>query len=364
MMINIIASQPDVAPASATSAETNQSDDFSTLLDTQLAAATEDIAPEALIEAENKHGDSDKPDEADAAALWLASVGLNSAAGMVDKAAAPPISQLPYAGSALTSDGNASLILTSSATPQTAHHSAVTGGLPMMVSPQAEPVTGTSAERPTPGAHTDNPAVLVKSAISTLQARENENAPDALRVKPATQAASLIAAPVLSPASLATPAAATPTVNAMLPVAHATLEPDVGSPAWRQALGQQLSSFTRNGIHHAELRLHPEHLGPLKINLRLHQDQVQLHFITEQQPVRAALEAAMPHLRSALAESGIQLDQGSVGSDASAWGSASDSHSDRPSSSQQEGNASSLMDVEEDVAPQMIHSGTGINIFA
>jgi len=57
----------------------------------------------------------------------------------------------------------------------------------------------------------------------------------------------------------------------------------------------------------------------LQISLKLDNDQAQLHFVSAHQQVRAAVEAAMPHLRTALAESGISLGQSSVGSDSSAW---------------------------------------------
>ncbi|PLR47316.1 hypothetical protein CYR40_09130 [Chimaeribacter arupi] len=77
--------------------------------------------------------------------------------------------------------------------------------------------------------------------------------------------------------------------------------------------------FTRHGQQSAELRLHPEDLGALQISLKIDNDQAQLHFASPHQQVRAAVEAAMPHLRTALAESGINLGQSSVGSDAGGW---------------------------------------------
>ncbi|CNK30505.1 flagellar hook-length control protein FliK [Yersinia frederiksenii] len=100
----------------------------------------------------------------------------------------------------------------------------------------------------------------------------------------------------------------------------------LGTPAWQQAVGQQLAYFSRNGIHNAELRLHPEELGSLQINLRLNNAQAQVHFVAENHQVRAALEAAMPHLRTSLAEAGINLGQSSVGADSSSsWGAFSQS---------------------------------------
>ncbi len=102
------------------------------------------------------------------------------------------------------------------------------------------------------------------------------------------------------------------------------LSQPLGSAAWQQALGQQLAMFTRNGIHNAELRLHPQDLGALQLNIRMSQEQAQLHIVSDNHHVRAALEAAMPQLRTSLAEAGIELNQSSVSADnAAPWQDAS-----------------------------------------
>lgn len=102
------------------------------------------------------------------------------------------------------------------------------------------------------------------------------------------------------------------------------LSQPLGSAAWQQALGQQLAMFTRNGIHNAELRLHPQELGALQLNIRMSQEQAQLHIVSDNHHVRAALEAAMPQLRTSLAEAGIELHQSSVSADnAAPWQGAS-----------------------------------------
>lgn len=93
------------------------------------------------------------------------------------------------------------------------------------------------------------------------------------------------------------------------------IEHQVGTPAWQNAVSQQISVFTRNGVHNAELKLHPEELGSLQINIRMHQDQAQIHIVSEHPQVRQALETAMPQLRAALAESGVQLGQTNVSAD-------------------------------------------------
>ncbi|WP_340620604.1 flagellar hook-length control protein FliK [Xenorhabdus siamensis] len=93
------------------------------------------------------------------------------------------------------------------------------------------------------------------------------------------------------------------------------LNAHLGSEEWQQQLNQHVLFFNRNGLQQAELRLHPQELGALHIRMNVEDNQAQLHFVSAHQHVRAALEAALPNLRHALAENGIQLAQSSVGSD-------------------------------------------------
>ena len=147
-----------------------------------------------------------------------------------------------------------------------------------------------------------------------------------------------------------------PTAQAAGPLPTPTLAEPLGTPAWQQALSHQLSWFKRSGIHNAELRLHPEELGAIQVNLRLNNDRAQMHFITGNHQVRAALEAALPHLRTSLAESGIELGHGSVGSEAHPrWeeGFAS-GHSHSGERGGKEGSAEGAAAVDE-VEPRIIH---------
>ena len=123
---------------------------------------------------------------------------------------------------------------------------------------------------------------------------------------PASSASSL-APPMMASSTTSTPS--TPMLNAQL-----------GSDEWQQALSQQIVMFSRNGQQNAELRLHPADLGAIQISLKLDNDQAQINLVSGHSHVRAALEAAIPQLRSALAESGINLGESQVSSDSSAQG--------------------------------------------
>lgn len=103
--------------------------------------------------------------------------------------------------------------------------------------------------------------------------------------------------------------------RATSPAAPAVAVP-VGAPQWGAALGQQLVTLGRGedgAVRHAELRLDPPHLGPLRVSIQLHGELASAAFVSAHPAVRAALEAALPQLQQTLAEAGIQLGQTSVG---------------------------------------------------
>lgn len=93
------------------------------------------------------------------------------------------------------------------------------------------------------------------------------------------------------------------------------LSQPLGTSEWQQTLSQHITLFTRQGQQTAELHLHPEDLGQVQISLKLDDNQAQLQMVSAHSHVRAALEAALPMLRTSLAENGIQLSQSSVSSE-------------------------------------------------
>ncbi|QJT82089.1 flagellar hook-length control protein FliK [Kosakonia sp. MUSA4] len=168
------------------------------------------------------------------------------------------------------------------------------------------------------------------------------------------------------PAHVSTPVSQPVTTVPGDKVVTGTLQAEVGTPAWQQSLGQQIAVFTRDGVHHAELRLHPEDLGSLQISLRLNNDQAQLHFVTGDHQVRAALESAMPHLRTQLQESGIQLGQSSVGAESfSSTGDAPSGERSGQGKSEKESSEMAVSAAEERIStPRTLIYSSGINTFA
>jgi flagellar hook-length control protein FliK len=96
-------------------------------------------------------------------------------------------------------------------------------------------------------------------------------------------------------------------------VAKQAVAPRVASEEWGNALGKQMVWMANANQQLAELHLNPPDLGPLTVKLVMNQNQAQAMFASPHQSVLAAVEAALPQLRTALAESGISLGNTSLG---------------------------------------------------
>ena len=162
-----------------------------------------------------------------------------------------------------------------------------------------------------------------------------------LASSPSSTAPTATLAPVIS-SNVTSHAAAT---VATAPV----LSQPLGTQEWQQSLSQHITLFTKQGQQTAELRLHPEDLGQVQITLKLDDNQAQLQMVSAHSHVRAALEAALPVLRTSLAESGIQLAQSSVSSESFAGQQQSSSQQQQQAS--RSGNTSGFNDESDELLP-------------
>ena len=242
---------------------------------------------------------------------------------------------------------------------------ALTASAPAAATPAASgaPALQADAETSAAAAPAVAPAESLESAAMLLSSAQPQK--EAAVTSPDSAPQQAVAMPVAAATAAAAPAVAAPAL-ASAPV----LSSPLASPEWQQALGQQVMMFTRQGQQSAELRLHPEDLGALQISLKIDNNQAQLHFASPHQQVRAAVEAAMPHLRTALAESGISLGQSSVGGDGSAWQNPQQSAQQQGSrSTPGSWNATDARAAAEPLAvPASLASrlggGSGVDIFA
>lgn len=90
-------------------------------------------------------------------------------------------------------------------------------------------------------------------------------------------------------------------------VPRPSIESPVGTNEWAEELGTRLAVMTARGEQTGSLRLSPEHLGPLEVQIRLQDDKASVIFGAQHADTRAALQEALPRLRELFAASGLQL---------------------------------------------------------
>ncbi|WP_445370910.1 flagellar hook-length control protein FliK [Methylomonas sp. HW2-6] len=89
--------------------------------------------------------------------------------------------------------------------------------------------------------------------------------------------------------------------------ATAEISKHLAQPGWNVELGEKLLWMHKQDIPSAEIRLNPEHMGPISIKIDVNQDQTSVSFTTQHAGVKEAIEAALPKLREMLGEQKLDL---------------------------------------------------------
>jgi flagellar hook-length control protein FliK len=200
----------------------------------------------------------------------------------------------------------------------------------LAAAPPAAPTAPSSFAPPMPGAKAATPgageAVAAAAAApadtpkaAAVQAAAGAAPPIAAAAEPkaaeALEADGASGAPALLPLASALPAAADRAAATSNATPVLSVAPPVGSHEWGPAIGQQMIRMSASGHQVAELNLNPAGLGPLKVTLTMGDDQAQAMFVSAHEGVRKAVEAALPQLRTTLADQGISLGHTSVGAE-------------------------------------------------
>jgi flagellar hook-length control protein FliK len=159
-------------------------------------------------------------------------------------------------------------------------------------------------------------ALLAQTVAADAKGKSDANAPQ-LNVDPTKGSA--------SDTSTANTAAAGPDSLAHLGVAShfslqhtladtsvSELKSPVGSAAWNDELGSQLTWMTQNGLETGSLRVSPEHLGPVEVKISVQNGAASVWFGAAHPDTRAALEQALPQLRAMFASQGMTLTDSGV----------------------------------------------------
>lgn len=98
----------------------------------------------------------------------------------------------------------------------------------------------------------------------------------------------------------------------------AALQPLGSAGAFASGLADRLLAMAGPGSQSARLKLHPDHLGALQVEIRITDGSAQVWFGATSDQARQAIQASLPQLRQLFADQGIQLtrthvDAGSTG---------------------------------------------------
>jgi flagellar hook-length control protein FliK len=86
-------------------------------------------------------------------------------------------------------------------------------------------------------------------------------------------------------------------------------------PRFGGALSERVQWLVKEGIQSAELTLHPQDMGPIRIEMSIDGMAASIDFAATQADTRAAIEQALPRLRDLLADQGLQLGGTQIGAD-------------------------------------------------
>lgn len=98
--------------------------------------------------------------------------------------------------------------------------------------------------------------------------------------------------------------------------ASAEVRTPVGAQGWSDEIGTHLAIMAANGREAASLRLSPEHLGPLEVQISMKDGQANVVFGASNPDTRSALEQSLPRLREMFAAQGLTLGNANVSRDA------------------------------------------------
>ncbi|PCI43547.1 MAG: hypothetical protein COB51_11435 [Moraxellaceae bacterium] len=96
--------------------------------------------------------------------------------------------------------------------------------------------------------------------------------------------------------------------KAMEPVPVSTgIKQTVGRPGWSEALSDRVMVFVKERVSMAKIHLEPAQLGPIQVKITMHNDQASVVFVSNNALTRESIESAIPRLREALDQNGINL---------------------------------------------------------
>jgi flagellar hook-length control protein FliK len=219
------------------------------------------------------------------------------------------------------------------------------------------PTPAAAASVPGPGEASDraaaSPGAATGASAPAAPLAPNAEAGDSLPAGPALRAEpslSLAAAAGMTPAAAAAAAQTTGSAPAEGDALVYNMDAAPEDAEFPGEMSSRVSLMLRDGSREARLQLHPAELGRVQVTINTDGDQARVVFVAESAAAREAIEQAMPRLREALAQQGMDLAQADVGQQGSS-GDRSPGQGDaaRPGTSAADGRMAEA-DAADDVA--------------
>ncbi|MEM8547089.1 MAG: flagellar hook-length control protein FliK, partial [Pseudomonadota bacterium] len=93
----------------------------------------------------------------------------------------------------------------------------------------------------------------------------------------------------------------------------ATLSLPLQDARWGQQFAERVAMIVNSRASGAELRLNPEHLGPIELSIDVDGGETRVQFAAAHALTRDAIEQHLPRLKEMLSEQGLQLTDANVG---------------------------------------------------
>ncbi|MGZ8159045.1 MAG: flagellar hook-length control protein FliK [Methylobacter sp.] len=132
-------------------------------------------------------------------------------------------------------------------------------------------------------------------------------------------------------------------------------------PEWNKDLGERIVWMSSKAIPSAEIRLNPQHLGPISVRVNVTDDQATVVFTAQHAATREAIEASVPKLREMMGAQQLNLAEVNVSQSPTPDQGRSQSQSFAQNFADSRGQGSSGTVVEgADVVEQDIESGQAV----
>ena len=86
-----------------------------------------------------------------------------------------------------------------------------------------------------------------------------------------------------------------------------SLDTPVGHSRWGLDFNQRVQWAVNQSVSGAQIRLNPQHMGPVEVKIQLQNEQLSISFTAQHGATREAIDAALPRLREMLSEQNVNL---------------------------------------------------------